>query len=408
MTATILLPPDLEESLARLRTTDSAQLRRGAAALETTARVADAVSAGLDGVTAQAQTTWHGAAADTFAEYEFSLRHRLSEVSSALAAIARVLRSHAEATDEARVDAARGFDLAAALPPDLLGSLGSAGSPWQAEQHQQQRIDALGLLHRAAATFQTSERATRATLWSVGEQAPYGIPLPVLPPPAPRSGWQTALLGPADVQYWTAANGMRISVEPDGPAPHDVDTTRFDPTAPLYGVDEDGNVVPAFMADPSVGRDPDEPLECGSSVGLLLGFIATGAKSAKNVTAATEDMAALIRRSHGWRPEHMDRHLREFYRLKPGAVPEPWQRAEFLRTISAAGAKQGKVFTWRVPYDKGSTQATYAVLYNDPGTKRWVVVQFYKEGKRAREFATAFIPTEAQKAAMLEEIAIKP
>ena len=48
------------------------------------------------------------------------------------------------------------------------------------------------------------------------------------------------------------------------------------------------------------------------------------------------------------------------------------------------------------------------MLYNDPGTKRWVVVQFYKEGKRAHEFATAFMPTEAQKAAMLEEIAISP
>ena len=56
------------------------------------------------------------------------------------------------------------------------------------------------------------------------------------------------------------------------------------------------------MADPSVGEDPDEPLENGSSVGLLLGFIATGAKPARSIAAATEDMAALIRRSHGWRP----------------------------------------------------------------------------------------------------------
>ncbi len=210
------------------------------------------------------------------------------------------------------------------------------------------------------------------------------------------------------MQYWTAANGFQIAVDPDGTGSHGVDTSRFDPAAPLFGVDEDGNVVPAFMADPSVGRDPDEPLENGSSVGLLLGFIATGAKPARSIAAATEDMTALIRRSHGWRPEHMDRHLREFYHLKKAAVTEPWQRAEFLRIISAAGAKQGKVFTWRVPSTEGGTQATYAVLYNDPGTKRWVVVQFYKEGKRAHEFATAFMPTEAQKAAMLEEIAISP
>ena len=77
------------------------------------------------------------------------------------------------------------------------------------------------------------------------------------------------------MQYWTAANGFQIAVDPDGTGSHGVDTSRFDPAAPLFGVDEDGDVVPAFMADPSVGRDPDEPLENGSSVGLLLGFIAT-------------------------------------------------------------------------------------------------------------------------------------
>ena len=83
----------------------------------------------------------------------------------------------------------------------------------------------------------------------------------------------------------------------------------------------------------------------------------------------------------------MDRHVREFYHLKKAAVTEPWQRAEFLRIISAAGAKQGKVFTWRVPSARGGTQATYAVLYNDPGTKRWVrraVLQGGQAGSRVR------------------------
>jgi hypothetical protein len=156
-----------------------------------------------------------------------------------------------------------------------------------------------------------------------------------------------------------------------------------------------------------VGRDPDEPLEDGSSVGLLLGFIASAVKPARNIAAATEDVAALIRRSHGWRPQHMDRHLREFYHLKRGVLPQAWQRADFLRIISEAGATQGKVFSWRVPSTQGGTQETYAVLYNEPRTKRWVVVQFYKDGKRAREFATAFMPTEAQKAAMITKIGIK-
>ena len=182
MTATLLLPAEVEEGLTRLRTTDSAQLRRAAAALETTARVADMVSAGLDGVTAHAHATWRGAAADAFADYESSLRRRLSEVRTGLVRIARALRSHAEATDDARVDAARGRELASALPPQALGAV---TSPWPSDQ--QRRTDALTLLHQAASTFQASERTTRAALWAIGEQAPYGIPLPELIPPAPQS-----------------------------------------------------------------------------------------------------------------------------------------------------------------------------------------------------------------------------
>jgi uncharacterized protein YukE len=402
MTATVLLPPEVQEGLTRLRTTDSDQLRRAAAALEATARVADTVSAGLDGITAHTQATWHGAAADAFADYESSLRSRLSEVCTGLVRIARALRSHAEAADHARAEAARGLDLAATLLPEQLGA---SASPWPSDL--QRRTDVLALLHRAASTFHSSERTTRAALWAIGERAPYGIPMPELPPPAPQSWWQTALIGPADVQYWTAGNGFQIAVRPDGSGSHGVDTSRFDPASPLYGVDEDGNVVPAFMADPSVGRDPDEPLEDGSSVGLLLGFVASAVKPARNIAAATEDVAALIRRSHGWRPQHMDRHLREFYHLKRGVLPQAWQRADFLRIISEAGATQGKVFSWRVPSTQGGTQETYAVLYNEPRTKRWVVVQFYKDGKRAREFATAFMPTEAQKAAMITKIGIK-
>ncbi len=395
----LLLPPELDESVTRIRTTDAGTLRRAADALDATSRTASSVSRSLGAGAMPSRTEWRGAAADAFQAYEATVRGRLEAVHTALGVIASALRSHAAVADEVHAEADLGLHLAAALPP---AALGSTDSPWT--DAQQRRNDILRLLHRAAGTFQASERAMRAVLWSLGEQAPYGIPLPELPPPAPRSWWQTALIGPADVQYWTAANGLRVAVDAEAADHPAVDTSRFDPAAPLYGADEDGNLVPAFMADPSVGTD--ELLENGPSVGAMLGFIARGAKAARTVEAATNDMSALIQRSHGWRPDHMDRHIREFYRLKGGAVPEAWHRADFLRIISAAGARQGKVFTWRVPYDKGGTQATYAVLYNDPGTKRWLVVQFYKEGRRAREFATAFIPTEAQQAAMLKEIAI--
>ena len=396
----LLLPPELNESVTRIRTTDAGTLRRAAAALDATARTAGSVSRSLGGAQ-PSRAEWRGPAADAFQAYEATVRGRLEAVHTALGVIASALRSHAAAADDAHAEADRGLHLAAALPPVELGS---TDSPWT--DAQQRRNDVLRLLHRAAATFQASERATRAVLWSLGEQAPYGIPLPELPPPAPRSWWQTALIGPADVQYWTAANGLRVNVDDEAADHPGVDTSRFDPAAPLYGVDEDGNLVPAFMADPSVGTD--ELLENGPSVGAMLGFIARGAKAARTVEAATSDMSALIQRSHGWRPDHMDRHIREFYRLKGGARPRSRGTGPSSSGSSRRPApRQGKVFTWRVPYDKGGTQATYAVLYNDPGTKRWLVVQFYKEGKRAREFATAFIPTEAQQAAMLEEIAIK-
>ena len=330
----LLLPPELNESVTRIRTTDAGTLRRAAAALDATARTAGSVSRSLGGAQ-PSRAEWRGPAADAFQAYEATVRGRLEAVHTALEVIASALRSHAAAADDAHAEADRGLHLAAALPPVELGS---TDSPWT--DAQQRRNDVLRLLHQAAATFQASERATRAALWSLGEQAPYGIPLPELPPPAPRSWWQTALIGPADVQYWTAANGLRVNVDDDAADHPGVDTSRFDPAAPLYGVDEDGKLVPAFMADPSVGTD--ELLENGPSVGAMLGFIARGAKAARTVEAATSDMSALIQRSHGWRPDHMDRHIREFYHSRAASFPKPWQRAEFLRIISSGRCPTGK------------------------------------------------------------------
>ena len=45
----ILLPPELNESVTRIRTTDAGTLRRAAAALDATARTADSVSRSLGG-----------------------------------------------------------------------------------------------------------------------------------------------------------------------------------------------------------------------------------------------------------------------------------------------------------------------------------------------------------------------
>ena len=395
----LLLPPDLDESVTRIRTTDAGTLRRAAAALDATSRTASSVSRSLGGAQ-PSRAEWRGPAADAFQAYEATVRGRLEAVHTALGVIASALRSHAAAADDAHAEADRGLHLAATLPPVELGS---TDSPWT--DAQQRRNDVLRLLHHAAATFQASERATRAALWSLGEQAPYGIPLPELPPPAPRSWWQTALIGPADVQYWTAANGLRVNVDDEAADHPGVDTSRFDPAAPLYGVDEDGNS--SRRSWPTRRSAPTSCWRTGRPSGRCSGSSPAEPRRHAPWRRRPSDMSALIQRSHGWRPDHMDRHIREFYHLKRGVVPEAWHRAEFLRIISTAGAIQGKVFDWRVPFDRGGTQETYAVLYNDLRTKRWLVVQFYKEGKRAHEFATAFMPTEAQQAAMLAKIGIK-
>ena len=70
------------------------------------------------------------------------------------------------------------------------------------------------------------------------------------------------------------------------------------------------------MADPSVGRVRRAAGERFLRSGSCSASSPTASRPARTIAAATEDMAALIRRSHGWRPQHMDRHLREFYHLK--------------------------------------------------------------------------------------------
>ena len=210
----LLLPPELNESVTRIRTTDAGTLRRAAAALDATARTAGSVSRSLGGRTAVAGRVAR------------PRRRRLPGVRGHGPRPARSGPHRAGSDRERAALPRRGWPTtrtprrtwgSTSPPPFHPATLGSTDSPWT--DAQQRRNDVLRLLHRAAATFQASERATRAVLWSLGEQAPYGIPLPELPPPAPQSWWQTALIGPADVQYWTAANGLRVNVDDDGSGP---------------------------------------------------------------------------------------------------------------------------------------------------------------------------------------------
>jgi hypothetical protein len=84
--------------------------------------------------------------------------------------------------------------------------------------------------------------------------------------------------------------------------------------------------------------------------------------------------------SHGWRPGHIERHIREYYNLPPGADVPPWMRTEFTRLVRDAGANSGKVFRWST-----GDSPTNAIIYRDPTTKKWIAVQFHQTGPRAGE-----------------------
>ena len=124
----LLLPPEVNESLTRLRTTDAAQLRRAAAALEATARDRRHRSArGLDGVTARRGPTWHGPAADAFQATRprcaAGWRRSTPRWSASPGPCAPTPRR--PTTRGAEAD--RGLDLAAPCRPTALGS---TASPW--------------------------------------------------------------------------------------------------------------------------------------------------------------------------------------------------------------------------------------------------------------------------------------
>lgn len=240
-------------------------------------------------------------------------------------------------------------------------------------------------------SFHDSERELTTDLWTYGALAPGGIPLPE-PPPRPPGDWKTFLFGdgyPAG-WYWLGEDG-----KPAGP------------DEPLYGYDEWGNLVPAYQAAMPV---PMYIQEAGIGSGLLklLGKAAKGAgataSGARAIAQNADDLAALVRGSYGWRASHIDRHIREWYRLADDAPVQPWMRDEYLDLIVQSGIKQGKVFQWSLRGESGA-QSTYSVLRYTNG--RWLVSQYYANGSRAGEFATAFEPTARQLARMLQQAAIR-
>lgn len=328
---------------------------------------------------------WDSASGRTMLDYLETVDSALAQVGGALTIMAEKLRAHGNLINTTR-DSLR--DL---LVEGYMDPLSVSDSD----------IDAL------LQAFLDSERALTGDLWTYGALAPGGIPLPE-PPPRPPGSWKTFLFGdgyPAG-WYWLDADGEYPDPD-DFDFGDDFDPGSYDPDNPLYGYDEWGNLVPAYQAAMPVPMEIQEA-SVGSGLLKLLGKAVKGAgvtsSGARAIAQNADDLAALIRSSYGWRPGHIDRHIREWYRLADDAPVQPWMRDEFLEMVVQSGIRQGKVFQWSLRGESGA-QSTYSVLRYTNG--RWLVSQYYANGSRAGEFATAFEPTARQLARMLQQAAIR-
>ncbi|RHW26419.1 hypothetical protein D0Z08_13845 [Nocardioides immobilis] len=371
--------------LSRINHADGDGLIRAADGMDTAYKQFWNARGRVAGVRVDLVNQWDSASGRTMLDYLETVDGALAQVGGQLSIMPEKLRAHGRLINTTRASLR---DLIVQGYQDPLSVSGSD-------------IDVL------LQGFLDSERALTSDLWTYGALAPGGIPLPE-PPPRPPGNWKTFLFGdgyPAG-WYWLGADGK--SPDPDDYGfGEDFDPGAFDPEHPRYGYDEWGNLVPAYQAAMPVPMHIQEA-SIGGGLLKLLGKAAKGAgvtsSGARAIAQNADDLAALVRGSYGWRPSHIDRHIREWYRLADDAPVQPWMRDEYLDLVVQAGIKQGKVFQWSLRGESGA-QSTYSVLRYTNG--RWLVSQYYANGARAGEFATAFEPTARQLARMLQQAAIR-
>lgn len=369
--------------LSRMNHADGDGLIRAAKGMDTAYEEFWKARGRVAGVRTDLVDHWDSASGRRLLDYLETVENALAEVGGALSIMAEKLRAHGQVINTTR-DTVR--DLVVQGYQDPLSVTDSdLDAPLQ--------------------DFLDSERALTTDLWTYGALAPGAIPLPE-PPPRPPGDWKTFIFGdgyPAG-WYWLGPDGEFPDDHQWGDNP---DLGAFDPDNPLYGYDEWGNLVPAYQAAMPVPMEIQEA-SIGSGLLKLLGRAAKGAgvapSGARAIAQNADDLAALVRGSYGWRPSHIDRHIREWYRLADDAPVQPWMRDEFLDMVVQSGVRQGKVFQWSLRGEAGM-QPTYSVLRYQNG--RWLVSQYYANGSRAGEFATAFEPTARQLARMLQQAAIR-
>lgn len=373
--------PDQAELLSRVEHTDVAGLRAAVRTLRRVAGEYDRVTGQLNGVRAAASNYWRAGSQKSFDSYATRLTGDLSDAAAAMRAMAGQLDGHAEVAEAAqrRLLAAAG-----------LATAGKYASDQTADDSTEQRW-AL----QATTDFHASEQRVRTRLWALGSDAPGAIPLPTVPPQPQQSWWQAELFPSAfGAQQWLDRRGV---VRPGNPR-------RYDPKHPLFGFDEDGDRVPAYEADPMA----QQQIQAGIPLRGIFEVLGLDAGSAASEEEATALLMRTIKASDGFRDGHINRHIREFYKL-PGVgeknppPPPKWAKDEFLRMLSRSGTASNRVFKYTLKSGvRGQPRNTFAYLSTDPNTQQMIAVQFYADGDALGDFATAFRPTASQLKKMLE------
>jgi hypothetical protein len=355
-------PPDVEALVRRLRTLDTPTLERTATTMGAARQPLSDAQRTIHGVVTNTQEVWSSRDRAAWVRLLDACVAKLVATERAVGEMAASLRQinleSAQARKELEV-----FDRLAA---DAY--MGAPGSP---------NLDVARYARAAADIYHAAERRVRLELWDLGDTAPVGeAPVPPLPLTPRPSRWESLLFGPSGFYEWSKG--------PDG--------------RPM-GVDEDGGRVPAHRGRPEF----IEIRQLGIG-GLLRRVPKIGRRlkvgpqaSLKELTKAFADDIA---NSYGWRPRHIDRHIREWYHLGRKETIPGWMRTEFLQKTARAAASSGKVIPAHL-----AGEPTHALLHFDQSTKRYLVVHFHAGGKYADEFASAFAPSKAQVDALLRRAA---
>lgn len=352
--------PTREQLATRIRTTESTTLIASARSFDIAAEDIRDAERRVRALTCATGLPWDGTAHRAWLGYLGLVAARLTQTVRGLGELAGALREIAHATDCARTELAASTRLLDSLRPESPDASAAAAHAYLA-------------IERTTRSYHDSERRIRTNLWRLGDSAPVGVPpTPPLLPPPDRPWWQELLdTGALGATWITGRNGA------------------------AYGLDEDGNVVPAPRGHPVQLVRGESGV--GDGLAKLVPRVVRDLrdKSALTEGQVTEAFAQTVRESQGWREGHINRHIREWYGLKKGTDIPAWMRKEFFDKVVRACVRPDKVVMGRLP-DGTSTQPAYEVLYHDPATRRHLMVRFYVKGNHPGELATAFRPTQAQ------------